>query len=204
MKLSDRLVEARFTKRADGRWDYELMPLLRRRILIDEDKTAFSGYLKLVMPGFVAWVAGHLLALVTFPIAAAIVAMGIMSGSMSEQVQRVILWVGVLPAPISGIYLLFCLIRAAAGRPRKRVSILSAEKGDRVGYFESLATTGKVLGRVYTLLIIAACASGLISAGLWGFMTSSILEELIVPVIVIATLLPLFRSGLRSNASSAT
>ena len=174
------------------------MPFCRHRLLSDEDKTAFSGYLKLVGPGLVAWVAGHLIVLGTLPIAAAIVAMGIMSGSMSDEVQRVILWVGILPVLISGIYFIFCLIKLVAKRPSKRVSILRAEKGTRVGYIESLTTTGKALGRGYTLLIIAACASGLIFVGMWGFMTSSILEELIVPVIVIAALLPLFRSGLKS------
>lgn len=199
MKLSDRLVEARFTKRADGRWDYAPMPFIRRRILSDEGKAVFAEDLKALQPGFTLATAGFVLTLGTFPIAVAIVTMGMVSGSMNDETQRFILWVGLLPGPIGGLYSIVGLIRARNHFPPIRALVRNAEKGSRVGYFESLTATGKALGRAYTLLIIAACASALIFAGMWGFMTSSILEELIVPVIVIAALLPLFRSGLISR-----
>ena len=204
MNLSDRLVEARFAKRADRRWDYAPMPFIRRHILSDEGKAVFAEDLKALQPGFTLATAGFVLTLGTFPLAVAIVTMGMVSGSMNDETQRFILWVSVLPSPLAGSYTLFSLIRARNHFPPIRALVRNAEKGSRVGYFESLTATGKALGRAYTLLIILACASGLVYGAVLGALLDTIREELIVAVVTTVALLPLFRSGLRSRDSGSS
>lgn len=201
MKLSDRLVEAKFTKTADGNWEYSPFPFQRCRLITEEQKTALAHNLKLINTGLTLFTFAVLFKFaVIFPMLL-ILALAAMSDKATLPLTRTLFAIPVLPPLLAILYTGFELVRA--NRSKVKVNTLNAERGRRVGYAEHMKRTGHALGPVYTLLIVVACASALVFSAILGslmrsVLVGSVLDVIIGPAIITSALLPLFWAGLRS------
>ncbi|MCH7905500.1 MAG: hypothetical protein IH944_13170 [Armatimonadetes bacterium] len=199
MNLSDRLVEARFTKRADGRWEYSALPFLRCRILAEAQKAAIEHNLKLASPGLHLFVASLFFKwAVIFPVIL-ILTSAARAGRDSPELTVALIAIPFLPSVLALFYIAYCLVRMTKSRSFVKVEIRNAEKGRRIGYLEGTRRTGRALGPVYTVLIIIAWVSALTFSAIFASIEDLFPGGFYTLAIASAVLLPLFWSELKSG-----
>ncbi|MCH8194383.1 MAG: hypothetical protein IIA65_10265 [Planctomycetes bacterium] len=202
MKLSDRLVDAHFTKRSDGTWEHSSFPFQRRRIITDEQKFELEHNMRLIKPSANLITFAFAFKWATFfpVLLAAFLAVG--AGKGTPVVIYSLFAIPITPFVLAFLYLGIDMARKKKSMSRRHLPIRNAEKGRRLGYLEYMERTGRALGPVYTLLALAACTSGLVFSAILGSLLFA--RELVVaPTIMIVVLFPLFRAGLRSSEQTS-
>lgn len=203
MTLSDRLVDARFSKQADGSWEYAPLPFVRRYILNDENKTAIEERSKILQPGAVLVVSSLFVKISLLPLVALLTLVSIKFGTLSVEASLWILGVVFFSPDLALIYVLANSLRLHKRLPRIPTPLKNAERGRRLGYFEYMIRIGRVIGRRYTWLLLFACVSGVLFWALLGSQLTDFSYNYIVPSVVTVALLPLFWHGLRVPATAS-
>ena len=203
MTTSERLADALFTELDDGRWEYTVLPLMKTRILTEEEKEDRNRFLRVSTKLALCWYLGFLLMTALLPW---VIWLAVATDFLFEGKIHSLYFAFVAIAPLIALFVVgMWRMPRAQRRLKYRKVLMTAPRGRRVKWASYWRAVGSALGPLPIQVVLALTAFCLFGTIVLSASIGDVYLSQIVNMVLTCILLgPAIPAGLRSKPNEAS
>ena len=203
MTTSERLADALFTELDDGRWEYTVLPLMKTRILTEEEKENQHSYSCVSMKAVLCWYLGFLLMTALLPW---MIWLAVSTDFLFQGKSNSLYFLFPAFAPLIVLFVVgMWRMPRAQRRLKYRKVLMTAPRGRRVKWASYWRAVGSALGPLPIQVVLALTAFCLFGTIVLSASIGDVYLSQIVNMVLTCILLgPAIPAGLRSKPDAVS